>query len=1338
MHSLLKLFMWSGRRWSGGRNRSVRRPPALSVERYGADLLEPRRMMAVVGFPDEPAANVSVAANWAASALASATDGFTYTVNDGRAAITGYTGNDTTLVIPSIINGLAVASIAPQAFYLRGDLTSITLPESITSIGADAFNGCVGLTSFIIPDGVVSIGITAFSQCRSLTAVTLPSAVTSIGSGAFTGCSGLQSIAISSSAANVAFGEFVFQGCTSLLTFSVGLGNAHYKSVDGLLLTSDGRSLLACPTGRNGYLVVPAGVSTIGQDAFLGCRGLTAISLPSELTSIGSRAFSYCDGLTGITIPASVSSIGYGAFWGCSSLESFSVEAGNAYFASIDGVLFTADGKLLLRCPAGKTGDFTVPSGVVSIGESAFGYCDRLTSIMLPAGLTSIGEWAFDYCTSLASITLPAGLTSIGGWAFDYCTSLASITLPVSLTSIGLGAFSGCTSLAWITVASANPFFKSIDGVLYDKQGSQLICYPGGKQGPFAVPHGVTSIGDGAFSHCTSLTSITLPAGLTSIEDWAFNYCISLTSITLPAGVTSIGIGAFRWCDSLTSITLPASVSALGDYAFNSCSKLTTLTFLGDAPQLAAGQTVFDVTGQATAYYLPGTRGWLSQFGGIPTARMASPVTDFTYAISSGQVAITRYNGSAGVVVIPETIEGMPVTAIGNSAFYECTGLTNITLPTTVTSIGSYAFHSCKSLTSLTLPAGLINIGDGAFSSCASLTSIAFPAGLTSIGEWAFSYCTRLTSVSLPTSLTSIGEFAFSICTSLASIAVADSNSYFKSVDGVLYDKQVTQLICYPGGKQGPFAVPHVVTSIGRTAFYFCDGLTSVSLPTSLKSIGDSAFAGCSSLTSITLPNGLTSITDFAFYGCTGLTSITLSTGLASIGNGTFSGCTSLAGITVADGNPSFKAVDGVLYDKLGSQLVCCPAGLQRAFAVPQGVTSIRDSAFRGCNRLTGVTLPNGLTNIGDWAFCDCTSLVSVVIPVGISVLGDGSFNGCSSLITVAFLGDAPRAGSFPFLGAAEAKAYYLPGTHGWLSQFGGIPTAPITLPSVPGSLGAVRGNTAATLTWATPASDGHAPISDYVIQYRRATTQAWSTFQHVSSAATTTVVTGLANRQAYVFRVAAVNALGQGSWSTQSSAVIPLPPPSAPGRPVGAAGNGVVSLRFLAPQATGGLRVTDYVIQYSANSGASWTTAADSVSPLTTATVRGLSNGTSYIFRVAAVTAGGVGAFSASSAPVIPFLRTAIPAAPASVIGVGSGGTVSLSWTASSSNAGGPIRDYVIQYRSAAAGSRWFTYTDGVTSANAATVRRLVAGRAYVFRVAAKNLAGQGTFSSPSAAITA
>ena len=1267
MHSLLKLFTWSGRRWWGRRNRSVRRPPALSVERYGADLLEPRRMMAVVGLPDEPAANVGVSAGWAVSALASVTNDFTYTVNDGRASITGYTGNDTAVVIPSTLDGLPVDTIAASAFSGRTDLKSITLPDSITSIGHDAFFGCTGLTSINIPDGVTRIGWQAFSYCSNLTDLDLPSALASIETGTFSACTGLTSITIPARVASI--DSLAFQGCTRLVTIAVEAGSKHYISISGLLFSVDGQRLVSCPAGKQGPIVIPAGVTAIEESAFNLCSSLTGVTLPVGLKSIGSNAFSNCNSLMSITIPASVVSIGSSVFFGCYSLSTISVESENTHYSSVDGLLLTADMHTLLACPIGKQGSLTIPQGITSIVSYAFATGSKLTNIMLPSGLISIGDQAFWNCTSLTSITIPATVTSIGSDAFGQCSSLGSFA-----------------------VESGNGRYSSAAGLLLSTDGSTLIAFPAGKQGDVTIAAGMTAIGSHAFSGAL------------------------LRSVTLPSGVISIPRSAFEDCRLLENITIPSSVISIADYAISGCNSLTAVTFLGDAPQIVS-QPFFYSASKATAYYLPGTYGWLSQFGGIPTAQIVSPAADFSYAISSGRVTITRYNGSAEVVVIPETIEGMPVTAIGGSAFFQRTSLTSITLP----------------------------------------------AGVTGIGDFAFSGCTSLPSITIPASVTSIGSGTFALCTSMTSIVVADRNPSFTAVDGVLYDKQGSQLICYPAGKQGLCAVPQVVTSIGDSAFSGCYSLMNITFPTELASIGNSAFAFCTLLTSITLPAGITYIGSKAFELCSNLTSI-----------------------AVADGNPSFKAVDGVLYDKQGSQLICCPAGKQGRLAVPQGVTSIGHSAFYYCTRLTSVTLPLGVTSIGGAAFAycagltsaplplgvtsiasaafiyctslasvtipasvtsigyypflQCTSLTSVTIPAGVTAIASQAFSMCPSLSTVTFLGDAPQlpAPQTVFYGSSKATAYYLPGKHGWLSQFGGIPTAPITLPSVPGSLSAVRGNTAATLTWATPAFDGYAPISDYVIQHRKTNSPVWSTFQHVASTATTTVVTGLANRQAYVFRVAAINALGQGIWSTQSSAIIPLPTPSAPGRPVGAAGNGVVSLRFAASQATGGLRVTDYVIQYSSNSGASWTTAADSVSPLTTATVRGLSNGTSYVFRVAAVTAGGTGAFSVSSAQGIPYLRTALPAAPTSVVGVGSGGMVSLTWAASSANAGGPIRDYVIQYRSAAAGSRWFTYTDGVTSANAATVRRLIAGRSYIFRVAAKNLAGQGAFSSPSAAITA
>jgi hypothetical protein len=293
-------------------------------------------------------------------------------------------------------------------------------------------------------------------------------------------------------------------------------------------------------------------------------------------------------------------------------------------------------------------------------------------------------------------------------------------------------------------------------------------------------------------------------------------------------------------------------------------------------------------------------------------------------------------------------------------------------------------------------------------------------------------------------------------------------------------------------------------------------------------------------------------------------------------------------------------------------------------------------------------------------------------------------------------------------------------------------PTAPITpvgLPGTPTGFTVAAGDRSASLSWTAPAANGGQPISDYVVQYKEATSSTWLTLAHAASTATNATVSGLTNGVSYVFRVAAVTSVGQGGFTIQSAVVTPLALAGAPTRLTGRAADGTVSLVWTAPRATGGQRIIDYVIDYSSDGGATWTRAADAVSAATRATVA-VPNGVTYVFRVAAVTAGGVGAFSLNSGPLTPFSRAARPAAPTAVVGVGAGGTVALSWVGPPANAGGRVSDYVIQYRLSTS-SRWVTARDGVSSNTSAIVSRLVAGRGYVFRVAAKNLAGQGAFSA-------
>jgi titin len=300
-------------------------------------------------------------------------------------------------------------------------------------------------------------------------------------------------------------------------------------------------------------------------------------------------------------------------------------------------------------------------------------------------------------------------------------------------------------------------------------------------------------------------------------------------------------------------------------------------------------------------------------------------------------------------------------------------------------------------------------------------------------------------------------------------------------------------------------------------------------------------------------------------------------------------------------------------------------------------------------------------------------------------------------------------------------------------------PTSPVTplgLPGTPTGLSVTGGDRTAAVSWTAPAVTGGRPIIDYVVQYRDVTSGTWLTLVHPASTATSAVVSGLTNGATYVFRVAAVTSFGQGGFTAESAAVSPLPLAGAPTRLTGRAADGTVSLVWTAPRVTGGFRITDYVIDYSSDGGVTWTRVADAVSAATRATVA-VPNGVTYVFRVAAVTAGGVGAFSLNSGPLTPFSRAAKPDAPTAVVGIGAGGTIALSWVGSPANAGGRVSDYVIQYRLSTSG-RWVTVRDGVSSSTSAIVSRLVAGRGYVFRVAAKNLAGQGAFSAETAEVIA
>ncbi len=349
---------------------------------------------------------------------------------------------------------------------------------------------------------------------------------------------------------------------------------------------------------------------------------------------------------------------------------------------------------------------------------------------------------------------------------------------------------------------------------------------------------------------------------------------------------------------------------------------------------------------------------------------------DFQYSVlDDGTVEITKYIGSAEKVDIPEKIDGKSVT-----------------------SIGDYAFDDCESFKSITIPDSVTSIGDSAFEDCINLKSITIPGSVTSIGEWAFNRCANITSVTIPNSVTSIGNNAFIGCESLTEIKVAAKNVNYASVNGVLFNKDKSKLVFYPGGKiDKNYSIPESVTDIGRCAFDHCISLTSVTIPNSVTSIGDGAFEGCTSLKSIVISDSVTSIGGSVFSGCISLKSIIIPKSVTVIGYEAFGGCLNLRSIDVVEDNSIFASENGVLFDKNKTRLIYYPSGkTDESYEIPNGVVTIDGQAFFCCSNLVSIKLPHSVTEISEYAFFGCTKLKSIIIPSSVTTIWRYAFGYCS------------------------------------------------------------------------------------------------------------------------------------------------------------------------------------------------------------------------------------------------------------------------------------------------------------------------------------------------------
>ena len=387
----------------------------------------------------------------------------------------------------------------------------------------------------------------------------------------------------------------------------------------------------------------------------------------------------------------------------------------------LDGYRVTAIGdNVFSRC---EIWSVSIPDGVISIGNGAFKDCYVLDKISIPDSVTSIGNNAFEGCIDLKRISIPNSVTSIGDNAFEGCTYLERISIPNSVTTIGMNPFAGCLSLNRISVSSDHPVFATIGGVLINKSEKKLVSYPCAfTEASYAIPNDITVIGDGAFSNCSSLKSVSIPNSVIAIGDSAFSRCEFLTSISIPKGVTSIGSNAFSGCWRLTSITLLDSVTSIGDSAFYNCSALDSI-------------------------FIPNS---VTTMGSNP----------FVNCAARGSITVSPDHPVFAI------IEGVLINKSEKKlvSYPSASTETSYSIPDDITVIGGGAFYNCRNLKSISIPNSVTSICDSAFNGCEYLTRVSIPNGVTSIGELAFFECSRLTSVYIPDSVISIGDNAFSNC----------------------------------------------------------------------------------------------------------------------------------------------------------------------------------------------------------------------------------------------------------------------------------------------------------------------------------------------------------------------------------------------------------------------------------------------------------------------------------------------------------------------------------------------------------------------------------------------
>ncbi len=737
----------------------------------------------------------------------------------------------------------------PSAFSNSSESVSATLTvgNGVTQILDRAFGGWTGLSSVTLPEGVTSIGANAFAT-TSLKSITIPASVSDI------------------------YVSNAFYLCEKLTSIEVAAGNTHYSSVGGILFNGDKTTLLKYPAGKQGAYTIPNGVTGIGAWAFTeDCTGIPSVTFPASITSFGSLP--PC--VAAITVPSTVPPAGCPTVFQPSSVRlnvpqgseaAYSAATGwkNFYIEGISALpggtcgpnltwSYDMKGKLTIS----GTGEMTsypwanlqakiqtlsLPNGLTSITGHAFGSCTALVSVNIPGSVATIGNNAFLDCKRLASVTFGSGVKDIGDYAFKGCTGLTSVTTGNSVTRIGGSAFSGCTGLITANIGSGIIHDAVFDGctslasITFGEGVTEIRCAfnncPSLAEVHFnAIDCSIYSCTSGVgpwvsssspFAVCPAFTKLTFGSNVTRIPS-AFFGCTSITSVTIPESVTKIDGSAF-YGTGLTSITIPENVTVIGSFAFAYCPNLATVHF--------NAVNCTDVGAYSINY-------------GYQVAFAGSPVTSLTIGAKVKQIPARAFcNFGLISVTIPES-----VTYMGNHAFSGCTSLASV----------DFNAVNCETMSEEVYLYGSYRL-EPVFSGCTALNAVRIGSRVTRLPDYSFYGCSGLASVTIPAGITVVGDRAFGACTGLSSVTVLNSVPPTANAEAFYNVNVASARLNVPQGSENSYRTANVWKDFGTIGVASGSNCALASLSVSAGTLTPAFNTSVTSYT-CTLPNSVNSLT---------------------------------------------------------------------------------------------------------------------------------------------------------------------------------------------------------------------------------------------------------------------------------------------------------------------------------------------------------------------------------------------------------------------------------------------------------------------------------------------